>query len=159
MATPDWQHLSRQLIGARIRMGYTRRAAFARDKNLTQGQTRTVEDLENARRSNYETQTLAFIEHLYGWETGSIDAVLAGGLPTPSKTNLAEGNPRPEGHIDGSSVSQSPEDGQYVADRGPNDPSARITDEELLAVIRRQRQELDELERRLTGGRSVDGAS
>jgi hypothetical protein len=79
----DWNRLAALLVARRAELGYPGkgRAAFARARNLSH--TRTIDDLENARRTNFEPATLAQVEQVYGWKTGSITAVLAGGEPTP----------------------------------------------------------------------------
>lgn len=40
-------------------------------------------DIEHGRRTNFRRPTLTSIEAAYGWEHGSIRAVLAGGDPSP----------------------------------------------------------------------------
>lgn len=82
MATgEDWERLGEQLIARRVALGYLTRAGFVAAKELPH--SRTVSDLENAKRDNYERATLAHIEQCYEWTTGSIRRVLAGGEPTP----------------------------------------------------------------------------
>ncbi len=91
----DWARLADRLISrsAELRYGGKRRAAFARDHGLSH--TRTIDDLENARRTNYEDATLADVERIYRWKPGSIKAVLAGGEPTPipDASGGADGGP------------------------------------------------------------------
>lgn len=43
---------------------------------------RTISDMENGRRDNYEADTIAAIEDAYEWQPGSIAAVLKGSPPT-----------------------------------------------------------------------------
>lgn len=76
----DWERLGEQLIARRVALGYRTRAGFVAAKELPHG--RTVSDLENAKRANYERATLAHMEQVYEWTTGSIRRVLAGGEPT-----------------------------------------------------------------------------
>lgn len=113
----------------------------------------TLRQVELAKLQRPQGSTLTALDRALGWEEGS-----ARGIWTDGKEPVALMNPRREPEISPQPVSAGPEDGRYVADRGPNDPPARISDEELLAVIRRQRQELDELEARIRGDRPVEGA-
>lgn len=76
-----WKRLAQLLIARRVELGYHQRADWVR--HLGVKQPRTIEDFEKARRTNYRPSTIALIERYYGWEPGSIDAVLAGGDPTP----------------------------------------------------------------------------
>ncbi len=76
----DWVRLGRLLTARRIALGYPVRSKFAQARK--QSHSRTISDIENAKRTNFEPGTLALIEQLYGWGTGSIDAVLKGGEPT-----------------------------------------------------------------------------
>lgn len=46
--------------------------------------TRTIGDVEHARRSRYSESTLERLESALSWEPGSAEAVLHGGDPTPS---------------------------------------------------------------------------
>lgn len=74
----DWQHLAEELIRARVRLGYPKRSRFAADKGLTND--RTLADLENARRENYDQSTRALVEQIYGLAPGNF-AELLQGLP------------------------------------------------------------------------------
>ncbi len=76
-----WRTLGKELVARRVALGYKKRIEFTRQHSLTSGQERTVEDLEKGRRVNYRPDTLAFVEQLYSWESGSIDAILTGGRP------------------------------------------------------------------------------
>jgi len=77
----DWERLGRMLLAQRVRLGYPVRAKFAEANGLSHA--RTVSDIENAKRTNFEPATLAQIEQLYQWQVGSVAAVLAGGDPSP----------------------------------------------------------------------------
>lgn len=91
MENPEsWARLGRLLIARRVELGYTVRAAFVKAKRLKHG--RTVSDLENAKRANFEPATLAQMEQIYEWAPGSIEAVLAGGDPTPLPAAQASGS-------------------------------------------------------------------
>lgn len=79
--TEDWQRLGRLLIARRVNLGHPVRSKFVKAKGLTHG--RTISDVENAKRTNFEPATRALIEQLYEWRPGSLNAVLAGGEPIP----------------------------------------------------------------------------
>ena len=65
----------------RLDVRYKNRALFARERGLNY---RLVQDIENAARDNFDPPTKLAIERAYGWAYRSINAVLAGGLPSPS---------------------------------------------------------------------------
>lgn len=44
---------------------------------------RTLNNIENARRTSYDGSTVALLERGLQWEPGSVEAILAGGEPTP----------------------------------------------------------------------------
>lgn len=77
----DWKRLAELAIARRVELGYHRRAKFARARGLSHD--RTLSDLENAKRTNFEPATIAQIEQIYQWAPGSVRAVLDGGNPTP----------------------------------------------------------------------------
>lgn len=81
MSNENWERLGQLLIERRVKLKYPKRAAFARDKG--QKTDRILAAIENGERQNFDRSTLALIEDLYEWQHGSIDAVLAGGLPIP----------------------------------------------------------------------------
>lgn len=87
VADEQWEKLGKLLIARRVELGFPRRAAFVRHHGLSQGQQRTIEDIENGRRSNYEEATRAYVERLYDWETGSIDRVLRGEAPVAAASS------------------------------------------------------------------------
>ena len=75
-----WKRVGQELQKQRARLGYPKRSSWVRHLGVTQ--PRTIEDLENGRRDNYTTATLAQIEGWYHWAPGSIQAVLQGEDPT-----------------------------------------------------------------------------
>lgn len=77
-----WVRLGRLLVDRRVELGHPKRLSWTRDV-LGLTHDRTQSDLENARRSNYDTATLAQVEQQYRWAPGSIRDVLAGGDPSP----------------------------------------------------------------------------
>jgi hypothetical protein len=74
----DWERLGRYVIARRVKLGYRSREPFAAALKIS---TRVLGDIETGRRSNYDPTTLASLEDVLGWETGSIDRVLRGGDP------------------------------------------------------------------------------
>lgn len=153
-----WRRLGEQLVARRVALGWTRRAAFARDKGLPND--RLLFDLENAKRTNYDAATYAVVEQAYEWATGSVREVLRGGQPTVLASATLTVVPGARG-IGKASVVPDDDDATFVEDRGTDDRSPGITDEEVVAVIERQQRELaDLLERvRARQARPVDRPS
>jgi hypothetical protein len=81
--TSEWTRLAEHLIARRVELGHPRRPSFYREHEMSSGQQRTIEDIENARRTNYAPSTRAWVEQVYRWQVGSIRSVLAGGDPSP----------------------------------------------------------------------------
>lgn len=106
-------------------------ADLARESKLDEG---TVLDFLNGVRTP-QNRTRAKIEKAVGWAEGTLGEI-ARGLAMPSVVPVAQDEP-------------------HVADVGPDPQPAGITDDELLAIIQRQRAELDEVERRLRERGSV----
>lgn len=79
---PEWHRLANLLVSRRIELGYRQRKEFAKAHGLRYD--RLLFDLENAKRTNYESGTIAHFEQLYKWAPGSIQTVLEGGEPVPS---------------------------------------------------------------------------
>lgn len=75
----NWKRLAELLEQRRVALGYPKRQPFAKAHGLSHD--RTLSDLENARRTNYDSATLAQVEQIYRWVSGSIAAVLQGGAP------------------------------------------------------------------------------
>jgi hypothetical protein len=142
---PDIQRLRAAFKRRRSEVGHRTDVAFADAAGIPY---RTLVNLLAGKPTRIEDA----VELHLGWAQGSVAALRAGG-----EASVTEENPGRQVQVDRPSVGGRSEDESYVADRGPNDPPGRISDAELLAVIRRQRQELDELERRISG-RPVEGA-
>lgn len=106
-ADEHWQRLGELLIAARVAKGFTKRAEWQRHLGLSHG--RTLFDIENAKRRNFDPSTIAFIEHAYGWRPGSIRAVLAGGEPT-----VTEQNSEPQPEVDRLPVGRAREGGEVL---------------------------------------------
>ena len=77
---PEWDRLGKLLEQSRVEMDPRWRdlTLFARERGLN---WRLAWDAENNRRTTYRSVTRTAIEVAYGWQPGSIDAVLAGGQP------------------------------------------------------------------------------
>ena len=75
----DWRRLGELLIARRVALGFPKRLTFARDRGFTHD--RTLSDIVNARRTNFDPATLAQIEQAYEWAPRSVLAVLDGGEP------------------------------------------------------------------------------
>jgi hypothetical protein len=61
-----------------LSLRYKDRTVFARETGLSE---RLLQDVETAYRSRFKDDTKLALELAYGWQPGSIDAVLAGGDP------------------------------------------------------------------------------
>lgn len=89
-ATDPWKKLGTQLVRRRIELNpaYHNRQTFVTERRLNY---RTVSDIENGRRDNYEPQTISAIEVAYAVAPGSVRAAIAGGeleplaAPEPSR--------------------------------------------------------------------------
>jgi hypothetical protein len=77
-----WQRLGKALERRRgqLGFGFRRRTEFAEGKRLS---AKTLARLEHAERDYYPDDTIALAEVIYGWQPGSIEAVLRGGEPEP----------------------------------------------------------------------------
>lgn len=75
----DWERLGALVTAERARQHRTV-AGFARAIGLSKA---TVDNIENHRRTSYDTTTVAAIEHAMGWQPGSVDRVLSGLQPVP----------------------------------------------------------------------------
>ena len=128
-----WRRLGDLLLARRVELGFPKRAAFARHLGLSHD--RTLSDIELARRRNFDRTTLLFIERSYGWENGSIAAVLAGGEPS-----VTEQNPGRSPEVDRSSVGGGQEGREpYLSRRTGPDLTDVTTDALLEELARRAR--------------------
>lgn len=69
----NWQALAREVVAARVALGYQTREAFAKAVGLS---TRTLGDIERARRTSMDRATLAKVEQTLEWPTGRVDEIL-----------------------------------------------------------------------------------
>ncbi|MFA7323861.1 MAG: hypothetical protein WC005_05845 [Candidatus Nanopelagicales bacterium] len=72
----DWKNLAEHLVSARVSLGFSMRSEFIRAKGITHD--RVLNDLENARRDNYNPATLVQVEQWYGLAQGNIKEILEG---------------------------------------------------------------------------------
>lgn len=129
----DWARLGRALTARRKALGYEKRLPFARDAGLSHD--RALSDLENARRQNFEPATIAQVEQVYRWKSGSVVAVLNGHDPTPIDETVG---PAPQD--DGVLLSMPPEAlaGLGPAEREEVIAAARLTALRAAREIRRR---------------------
>jgi hypothetical protein len=75
-----WIRLGKLLERRRVCMDprYSNLSLFAEERGINY---RMAWDAEQAQRTNYRSATRLAIDVAYGWEPGSVDAVLAGGEP------------------------------------------------------------------------------
>jgi hypothetical protein len=83
--TPDstaWQRLGTLLERRRVELDprYKNLTLFAKERGVD---ARMAWDIERARRTNFRRPTRRALEVAYGWQAGSIDSVLEGGVPMP----------------------------------------------------------------------------
>lgn len=76
----DWRRLADYVVDARTALGIKTREALAEQVGVS---SRVLSDIENARRTNYDRVTIASLERVLGWGTGSVTRILAGGEPLP----------------------------------------------------------------------------
>lgn len=78
----DWKRLGVRITQARVARGFMTAKDLAKDMGVT---PRVIGDLENGRRDNYGSVTLAKLEKSLGWEHGGAKMLLGGGemLSTP----------------------------------------------------------------------------
>lgn len=75
----DWQRLGKYVVSRRVKLGYKQRADIAAAVGVS---TRVMSDIENGKRGNFDSVTVASLEEVLGWETGSVATIAAGGEPT-----------------------------------------------------------------------------
>jgi transcriptional regulator with XRE-family HTH domain len=90
----DWERLGTYVVARRVELGHKQRAEFAAALQVS---VRLLSDIENGRRSNYDPVTIAALENVLGWETGSAQRIADGGEPelrqqpatAPGRTHIA----------------------------------------------------------------------
>lgn len=94
MTGQDGKRLGEYVVQRREQLGMRTTKALADKVKMT---PRALGDVENGRRTNYSAGTKARLEIALEWRPGSIDAILAGGEPTPvRKDRLHTLSPMPE---------------------------------------------------------------
>lgn len=78
MESTNRKRLAQAVIARRVELGMTTTKALAEEAKLS---PRMLGDVENGRRDNYSDGAKAQIERALAWDSGSIDAVLAGKTP------------------------------------------------------------------------------
>lgn len=81
----DWERVGKYVVARRVELGYKQRGDFAAALGVS---ARVVSDLENGRRGNFDSVTIASLENVLGWETGSFARVAAGGEPAMRDTDV-----------------------------------------------------------------------
>lgn len=74
----DWQRLGKYVVARREELGFKQRGDIASAVGVS---TRVMSDIENGRRGNFDPVTVAALERVLGWETGSASRVATGGEP------------------------------------------------------------------------------
>lgn len=69
------------MVSRRVQLGHRTREAFAEASGLSH---RTLSYIEKADERTYSASTIAQLEHALKWLPGSVEAILAGGDPTPT---------------------------------------------------------------------------
>lgn len=77
-AGQGWVQLAQRVVYERCKLGMLTRGQLAKKAGFSD---RLLGDIECARRTNYDPTTLAMLERALGWESGSVDVILAGGDP------------------------------------------------------------------------------
>jgi hypothetical protein len=94
-----WKRLGSRLTDRRVELGYPfrKRKAFWEDRgDPSLLSLKTVERIERAERPDYTDETLAVVERLYGYEPGSVKAILRGGDGIPADAAAAPPVPAAE---------------------------------------------------------------
>lgn len=74
----DWQRVGKYVVDRRVELGFKTRSDLASAVQVT---ARTLGDIENGRRGNFDPVTIASLERVLGWETGSLKRIADGGEP------------------------------------------------------------------------------
>jgi transcriptional regulator with XRE-family HTH domain len=74
----DWQRVGKYVVDRRVELGFKTRSDLASAVQVT---ARTLGDIENGRRGNFDAVTIASLERVLGWETGSLKRIADGGEP------------------------------------------------------------------------------
>lgn len=89
----DWARLSRHIAGAREALGLPQ-PAFAAELGVGRS---AIQKLESGHEYRKPTPLHRAVERRFGWATGSVEAILAGGEPERLAGDSPEGSPVEEG--------------------------------------------------------------
>lgn len=90
--------LGQATVARRVQIGLTTREQMAVAAGMS---VRLLSDIENAKRTSYDPATLARLEQALGWQPGSAEAVLNGGLPALIPGTVgADDSPDDDGVLD-----------------------------------------------------------
>src|ERR1700682_5622860 len=78
MGIMSWEKLSREVRGRRIELGLTQKEVAAKGGPSPM----TVREIEKNKAGRLSPRSRLALEQALDWESGSIDAILAGGVPT-----------------------------------------------------------------------------
>lgn len=81
MCGMEWRRLGEEVKRRRGYLGFKSRREFA---EATDFPAKTLSDLEQGKRTTFTPDTFARLEGALQWESGSVQAVLAGGDPKPA---------------------------------------------------------------------------
>jgi len=82
----DFGRLGSYIVSSRVALGYRHRQALADASGIS---IRVLSDLENGRRANFDSVTIAALEQALEWETGSV-AQIVGGYEPITRRAVAE---------------------------------------------------------------------
>lgn len=80
MSSSPWERLGSVVTSERVRRGYRSLASFAAAAGLS---TSTLDSIEHGRKSSYDPTTIAALERVLGWRSGSVYRVIQGLDPLP----------------------------------------------------------------------------
>lgn len=75
---PAWERLAQHVVARRLELGHKQRQGLADAAAVS---LRTLGDIEKARRTSYDPNTIAALENALGWEPGTVNRVVAGHEP------------------------------------------------------------------------------
>ena len=116
MDRPSRERLGHYIVSRRVALGYRNRSDLAGSLQLT---VRTLADVEHGVRKA-SPGTYAMLENKLAWAPGSVDAILAGGEPNETVTELRRTPHHP------------------LAPTSADDALSRATTEDLLLELRRR---------------------
>lgn len=123
-ASEDWRRVGAYLAARRERLGYRKRAPWARHVERRGFRSRVITDLELGERDNYSDDTLAIAEEVYELVPGSIlEAVNTGSDPRPLEDEEDEDEPCAD---DGRFKEPGREPGRFVAEERTHRLTGRV---------------------------------